>query len=130
MGWLSKIFSGDDVAKPIDAVGNAIDKIFTSDDEKLSRAETMERLNNSLPELTAALDKLNATSSVPFVSMARPACVWIAGLNFMQLGVAVIWVGKTTIPQWYIDASVTGFLGALGLYGLSRTVEKLAGKIK
>ncbi len=130
MGWFSALLgnNGDSIAKPIDSIGNALDKVFTSDDERLSHAEVKERLENSLPELTAQLDQLNAKSSIPLAQIARPFCVYIAGFNFLQLGVAVIWFDRaTSIPEWYIDASVTGFLGALGLYGIGRTVEKIKG---
>jgi hypothetical protein len=131
MGWFSKLLGGDDIAKPIDAIGNAVDKIFTSDDERLTHAETKQRLQDALPELTAELDKLNAQSSVPLAVVARPFCVYVAGVNFFLLGIAVVWCNKGgVIPSWYIDSSTTGFLGALGLYGLGRTVEKLAGKAK
>lgn len=133
MGWLQTLMgnTGDGIAKPIDAVGNALDKVFTSDDERLSHAEVMEKLQQNLPTLTAELDKLNAVSSVPLVQLARPLCVYIAALNFFQLSIAVIWLDRaSTIPQWFIDASVTSFLGALGIYGALRSVEKLTNKIK
>lgn len=131
MGWWSTLIggSGDNIAKPIDSIGNALDKIFTSDDERLSHAEAQQRLEQALPELTAALDQSNAKSSIPFVQMARPLCVYIAGFNFIQLGIAVMWCNKgAAIPEWFISASVEAFLGALGLYGIARTVEKLGGK--
>lgn len=133
MGWFSALLgnNGDSIAKPVDAIGNALDKVFTSDDERLTHAETKERLSNALPELTAELDKLNAQSSVPLAAIARPFCVYVAGINFFLLGLAVVWCNKgDVIPQWYIDSSTTGFLGALGLYGIGRTLEKLAGKTK
>ena len=134
MSWIQTLFTGnagEQIAKPIDAIGNTIDKIFTSDDEKLGRKEALQRLEQELPNLTAELDKLNATSSVPLVQFARPFCVYVAGVNFSVLGVAVMWFDKgSTIPMWYIDASTTAFLGALGLYGVMRSVEKVTGKIK
>lgn len=133
MGWISALFSnsGDAIAKPIDSVGTALDKVFTSDDERLSHAEIMEKLQQTLPQLTAELDQSNAKSSIPFVQMARPLCVYIAGFNFVQLGVAVIWCNKSsTIPEWFISSSVEAFLGALGLYGLGRTIEKIKGVSK
>lgn len=131
MGWFQALMgNGDSVAKPVDAIGTAIDKIFTSDEERLTKAESMERLKQILPELTAALDQLNAKSSFLFVQLARPVCVYISGINFFHLGIAVVWFGKVNIPEWYIEASTYGFLGALGLYGLARTVEKLGGKTK
>mgnify|MGYP001614536436 CR=1 FL=1 len=130
MGWFSNLIGSEGVTKPIDAIGNAVDKIFTSDDERLSKAEAMQRLQQELPQLTAQLDQLNAKSSVPLVALARPFCVYVAGFNFLQLGTAVMWFDKFDIPEWYISSSTTGFLGALGLYGFLRSAEKIAGKIK
>lgn len=132
MGWFQALMgnSGDAIAKPVDAIGNALDKVFTSDEERLTKAESMQRLQQALPELTAQLDQLNAKSSVPFVQMARPVCVYISGVNFFHLGIAVVWFGKVNIPEWYIEASTMGFLGALGLYGAMRTAEKITNKTR
>jgi len=131
MGWFSALLgnSGDSIAKPVDAIGNAIDKVFTSDDERLTKSETMQRLQQELPQLTAELDQLNAKSSVPLAQLARPFCVYVAGINFFLLGVAVVWCNKV-VPEWYIDSSTTGFLGGLGIYALGRTIEKLGGKAR
>lgn len=128
MGWLSNLIGGD-VTKPIDAIGNAVDKIFTSDEERLTKAESMERLKQALPELTAQLDQLNAKSSIPFVVMARPFNVWVAGLNVVSLNISVVWFEKA-VPEWYADMSLWAFGAALGIYSFSRTAEKIAGKAK
>jgi hypothetical protein len=69
---------------------------------------------------------INANSKIWFVAAARPFCVWVAGLNIISLNIAM-WFERA-IPEWYADMSVTAFLGALGLYGVSRTVEKVKGK--
>lgn len=133
MGWLSLLLGGgaDQIAKPIDSIGNTLNKVFTSDDERLTHSEVMEKIQQNLPTLQAELDKLNASSSVPLVQLARPLCVYIAGLNFFQLSIAIIWLDKAqTIPAWYADASINGFLGALGIYGIARTVEKINNKTK
>jgi hypothetical protein len=130
MGWITKLIGSDGVSKPIDAIGNAVDKIFTSDEERLSKAEAMQKLKQALPELQAQLDMLNAKSNVPLVAFARPFCVYVAAVNFVQLGIGVVWFNKFEMPEWYITASTTGFLGALGLYGVARTIEKITGKAK
>ena len=115
---------GTEISKPIDSITNGIDKLFTSDDEKLSRAEMMERLKLKGDELTNQLDKIYANSTNPIAKLARPLCVHTAWINFMQLGVGVMWFDKMP-PEWYVQSSTTGFLGALGLYGIARTVEKM-----
>lgn len=130
MSVLSWFKAGEQVAKPIDAVTNGLDKLFTSDDERLSRAEAMERLKQQGESLLLDLDKIYASSTDSFSKRARPFCVYVAGINVFQLGIAVMWFNKHDIPEWFITMSTTGFLGALGLYGVMRTVDKIAGKTK
>lgn len=131
MNLLGGLFGGggEQLAKPIDAVASGLDKLFTSDDERLSRAEAMERLKQQPGELLNELEKIYAQSSSIFVAGGRPFCLWIAGFTFGHMGIAVVWFGKT-VPEWFAEASVTGLLGALGLYGFLRTVEKITGKAK
>ena len=122
---------GKEIAGPVDAIGGALDKLFTSDDERLSRAEIMEKLKQEPARLQSVLDQLYANSTDLFSKRVRPFCVYVAGLNAFQLGVAVVWCAKgDTIPAWYVTMTTTGFLGALGIYGALRTFEKITGKTK
>ena len=130
MGIGSWLGIGKEITQPVDAIGNAFDKLFTSDEEKLTKAEVMERTKQNPALWQHTLDLINAKSSSPMIAMARPFCVYVAGLNAFQLGVAVVWFSKHDIPEWYITMTTTGFLGALGVYGLLRSAEKIAGKIK
>ena len=123
MSWLKTLLGGEGVSKPIDAIGNGLDKLFTSDEERLTKQEVLERTKQNPQLWQHTLDLINAKSSVPLVALARPFCVYVSGINFAQLGLGVVWLDKTTIPEWYINASTTGFLGALGLYGLASTVR-------
>ncbi len=129
MGIASFLGIGKEISEPVKAVGNAFDKLFTSDEERLTKAEAMERIKQNPAMWQSALDKLNAQSSYWFAAIARPFNVWVAGLNMFQLGVAIVWFDKN-VPEWYGNASVTAFLGALGLYGAARTLEKINGKSK
>jgi hypothetical protein len=129
MGIASWLGIGKEITKPVEAIGDALDNLFTSDDERLSRAEMMERLQQKPLTMQATLDKIYAKSSNKFISSARPFCVWVAGLNIVSLNVGVIWFSKS-VPSWYADASVTAFIGALGLYGAARTIEKMRDKTK
>jgi hypothetical protein len=130
MSILDFFKAGEQVAKPIDAVANGLDKLFTSDDERLTKTELLERTKQQPDIMLNELDKIYAASDDKFSKRARPFCVYVAGVNAFQLGVAVIWFGKHNIPEWFITMSTTGFLGALGLYGAMRTIDKLAGKAK
>lgn len=128
MSILSFFTGGSDIAKPIDAVANGLDKLFTSDDERLTKTELLEKTRQQPELMLNELDKIYASSTDVFAKRARPFCVYVAGLAFAQLSVAVVWFDKENIPEWYINASVTAFLGALGIYGVARTIEKLGKK--
>lgn len=130
MGIASWLGIGKEIAKPVDAIGNSLDKLFTSDEERLTKTEILERTKQNPTLWQHTVDLINAKSSSPVIALARPFCVYVAGLNAFQLGVAVVWFGKSDIPEWYITMTTTGFLGALGIYGAMRSVEKLTGKIK
>jgi hypothetical protein len=129
MGIGSWLGIGKEIAKPVKEIGGALDKLFTSDDERLSRAEMMERLEQEPTKMQAALDKIYAQSSNWFIAAARPFNVWVSGVNMLSLNVAVVWFEKV-VPEWYGNASVTAFIGSLGLYGAARTIEKIKGKAK
>jgi hypothetical protein len=128
MGIANWLGFGKEISEPVDAVGNALDKLFTSDEERLTKQEILDKTNQNPTLWQKSLDILNASSKIWFVAAARPFCVWIAGLNIASLNVAM-WCERA-IPEWYADMSVTAFLGALGLYGTSRTIEKIKDKTK
>lgn len=129
MGILSFFKGGADIAKPIDAVANGLDKLFTSDEERLTKAELLEKTRQQPELMLNELDKIYANSTDWFAKRARPFCVYVSGVNFSLLGATVMWTDRVeSIPEWYIDSSMTAFLGALGIYGLARTVEKLGKK--
>lgn len=85
MGWFSGILGAD---KTIDAVGsvvektgNALDSVFTSDDERLTHAEVMERINQQPAEWAHQLNMLNAQDSNWFNSGWRPALGWVGAMG-------------------------------------------------
>lgn len=125
---LAKLFSKG-IAEPVDAVGNAFDKIFTSDEERLQAQAVLDKIKQKPELLKEEIIKLQAQHKSLFVAGARPFLVWVSGINLAQLGIAVVWFGKP-VAEWYADASVTAFLGALGLYGAMRTTEKVTDKTK
>ena len=118
---------GKEISDPVKAVGSALDGLFTSDEERLTKQEIIDKTRQNPTLWQSSLDKLNAQSSNWFIAAARPFNVWIAGINLISLNVAVVWFSKP-VPEWYASASVTAFLGALGLYGAARTLEKIKGK--
>src|SRR4051812_15400577 len=83
MGWFSSLISGggSEIAKPVDSIGNALDKVFTSDDEKLTHAEVMEKLTQQPAIAQQVLNELNAKSESIFVAGWRPFIGWVAGFT-------------------------------------------------
>lgn len=128
MSWFTGLFSKG-IAEPVDAVGNAFDKIFTSKEEKMKAQAVLDKIKQKPELLRAEIVKIQTQHKSLFVSGARPFLVWCSGVVYAGLGVAVMVFDKA-VPEWYADASVSAFLGALGLYGGLRTVEKITDKSK
>jgi len=140
MGWLTKLFSmgGDGIAKPVDAVGNILDKLFTSKDEKLTHEEVRMRLMMKPDVAQVELNKLEAQHRSTFVAGWRPFIGWVCGIallyNFILRDI-IAWLlvmyDKTLEPppELAMEHLMTVLLGMLGLGGM-RTYEKLKGKTK
>ena len=60
MGIGSWLGIGKEITQPVDAIGNAFDKLFTSDEEKLTKAEVMERTKQNPALWQHTLDLINA----------------------------------------------------------------------
>lgn len=141
LGILAKMFSGG-IAEPITAMGNVIDDLFTSDDERLSHAEVMERIKQRPALVQAEITKLEASHKSAFVAGWRPAIGYVAAISLFfyfvpQYAVAsYIWAVKMLAAngEWVAyPASADGLMelvmALLGLGGL-RTVEKLAKRVR
>jgi len=125
MGWFSfGKETGDAIASPITAVGNVLDSLFTSDEER--------------EQAKAVMAKLEAQHKSTFVAGWRPALGWVCalGLAFVFVINPVIqWssclFGAACIagPEMPLEAMMTLVVSLLGLGGL-RTVEKIKGVTK
>lgn len=145
MGLISTIFGqgGDAVAKPVEAVGNVLDKLFTSDDERLSRAEAMARLAQRPAELQVEINKLEAQHRSVWVAGWRPGIGWVCGLSLAlyfipQYGTAAaVWIKACATAEWKTlppypvtaDALMELVFAMLGMATL-RTAEKRMGVSK
>ena len=85
MGLLSKIFGSDDsinaVGDVIAKTGSALDKIFTSKEEKLIAQQVLEKIQQKPAEWAFELNKISAQSSNWFNSGWRPALGWVGALS-------------------------------------------------
>jgi hypothetical protein len=148
MSFLATIFgggaevAGKGVAAPIEAVGNALDKLFTSDDEKAAAAIVMEKLRQQPDALQVELNKIEAGSGNWFVAGWRPAIGWVCAISLAAyywpqfVLASIIWVKQCLVgsqilpsPVGQIEGLMELVFAMLGL-GLMRTVEKFGNKTK
>jgi hypothetical protein len=138
MGLLSKILGGEKLAKPIEAVGNIVDELFTSKDEKLTHEEVKLRILQIPSTIQTEINKIEAQHRSIFVAGWRPFIGWVCGVallyNFIirDLLAWVLLNSNTLIslpPALQMEHLMTVLLGMLGLGGL-RTFEKVKGKAK
>ena len=130
MGWLSSLIGGGSVVEPIVAVGNIIDQIFTSDDEREQAAIIKQRLAMQPALLQAEISKVQAGHRSTFVAGARPFLMWVCGFGFLfafVINPILQWLApELGSPKLPLEAMMELTLAMLCLAGL-RTVEKVKG---
>jgi len=136
MGIFSKIFGGPAI-DAVSAVGNVVDQLFTSDDERAQVALLMEKLRQQPQILQAEINRLEASHRSLFVAGWRPFIGWVCGLGFLWafiLHPLFLWVVAVrgmaiTPPEIMTDNMMELVLALLGL-GTLRSVEKMTGRSK
>lgn len=140
MPWWTSIFGagGATIAQPIEAIGNVLDKLFTSKEEKLTREEAMMRLLQQPSMAQTELNKVEAQHRSVFVAGWRPFIGWICGIalayNFIFRDITA-WIMTMRFPdmepppELAMEHLMTVLLGMLGL-GTMRTYEKIKGRTK
>lgn len=134
MGFFRSFFGGA-AAEPISAIGDVIDRTFTSDEERLDAHNTFAKMQNDL-------QKVFAIHRSPFVAGARPYILYVCGTSlavyFIPQAIAInaMWITACIqagellpFPAGNFDGLWELTIGALGLGGF-RTIEKLAGRAK
>ena len=125
-------------ATPISAVGNVLDQLFTSDDERLTREQAMKALQQKPQLAQAEINKIEAQHKSLFVAGWRPFIGWVCGINLAYLVCVrdwIAWIVNTfglqiaTPPAIGVDMTAEIVVALLGLGGL-RTLEKLNGRSK
>lgn len=142
MSWLSTLFNGGDTVK---AIGETVDKLFTSDDERLERENERAKADQTyqleLAKLEAQalqnqtdINKIEAASTNLFVSGWRPFIGWICGLALAYVAIIEPALRFIAAMVGYegdfptIDTTITMqvLMGMLGLGGM-RSYEKVKG---
>jgi len=130
MSFWTKLFGGA-AAEPIDALGSAVDKIFTNDEERMQAQALLNKIAQKPAVLQAEINKIEAQHRSLFVAGWRPAIGWVCaiGLAFpFILNPLIEWAGGTG-PKIPMDQLMELVVALLGL-GTLRTFEKLAGRAK
>lgn len=129
MSWFTNLFSST-ATEPIKAVGNVLDNLFTSDEEKLTLEVVKQRLEQKPLLAQAEIMKTQALHRSTFVAGARPFLMWVCGLGFLfafVINPILQWIApELGSPELPLDVMMELTLAMLGLAGL-RTFEKLKG---
>ncbi|MFO1259071.1 MAG: 3TM-type holin [Gammaproteobacteria bacterium] len=131
MNPLVKFFSAS-TSEPIEAIGNVLDKLFTSDEEKVQAQAVFEKLKQHPNELQVELNKIEAQHRSLLVAGWRPFIGWICGLglgNVFLINPWLQWLCGVAGPQLPLDVMMELVVTMLG-FGTLRTVEKFNGKSK
>lgn len=140
-GWLASLLGkagGAAASAPIEAIGNVLDKLFTSKDEKLSREQIMMELLQKPSIAQIELNKVEAGHRTIFVAGWRPFIGWVCGAallynyilrDLVSWGMSIWSPLLDPPPALAMEHLMTVLLGLLGL-GTLRTYEKIKGKAK
>ena len=131
MSIISFLF-GSTSASPIEALGEAIDKVTTSDEERLQAEALLEKLRQQPALVQAEINKSAAVHRSWFVAGGRPALLWVAALGwlmeFIVNPIFQMFTGKAFAMPVEQMVWLTG--AVLGIYGTLRTVEKVRHKAR
>lgn len=110
----------------IDSVGNALDKLFTTNEELESIKLEQAKLQSSIYLAQIEVNKIESANTNLFVAGWRPAIGWICalGLFYQYLLYPIIGGFITQLKSLEIEQIMSLLFGLLGLGGL-RTLEKV-----
>ena len=131
MGIFASLFGGG-IAEPIKAIGNIIDDVYTSDEEKLDRKEAMARLALKPHMVQTEINKIEAQHRSVFVAGWRPFIGWVCGVGLCMsfiINPLIQWYTGQKGAEMPLDAMLTLVTSLLGL-GAMRTFEKMHGRAK
>lgn len=131
MGWFNNLVGGG-VAQPVEAVGNVLDNLFTSDDERMTHAEVMARIVQAPQMVQTEINKIEAGHRSALVAGWRPFLGWVCGAglaNVFLINPWIQWLTGAPGPLLPLDAMTELVIALLGL-GALRTAEKFGGRAK
>lgn len=130
---LGKLFGG----KTIEAVGNIVDELYTSEEERQQAKLAIQKVEAKLKEKQLDINKAEATHRSIFVSGWRPFLGWVSGLSigyvylFQPILDMILQMFQVQVDWVQLDLGqlMPLVLGMLGLGGL-RSFEKAKGLTK
>jgi len=136
MSFFSRLL-GDPAIDAVSAVGNVVDQLFTSDEERAQAAVLMEKLRQKPGILQAEINRIEASHRSLFVAGWRPFIGWVCGVGFLWAFLLhplfewfVLLSGLEVItPEIATNNMMELVLALLGL-GTLRSVEKMTGRSK
>ena len=128
MSIIGSILSATPLGSIFTSIGNVVDEVFTSDEERLKAAYLMEKLRQEPYLIQAQTNLAEASHKSLFVAGWRPFIGWVCGfgLLFTFLIVPIMQYFGLATPVIPTDVMYNMVLSLLGLGGM-RTYEKLRG---
>ncbi|RYZ96631.1 MAG: hypothetical protein EOO68_16485 [Moraxellaceae bacterium] len=138
MNFLSTLFNGGDTVK---AIGDTVDQLFTSDEERLEKQNEILKANREFDYLDNKLmteqntaqtevNKVEASSASWFVAGWRPAIGWVGALALLYQFIIyplLCWIPGIATPPVPDNAALYPLImGMLGI-GTLRSFDKLKG---
>lgn len=131
MSWWNALFDNN-IKDPIEALGDAADKIFTSDEERLQAEAILKKMAMQPQILQIELSKINAAHRSIFVAGARPFILWICGIGLgfaFLINPIIQWSTGENGPDLPLESISELIVALLGL-GALRTIEKAINKTR
>ena len=133
MGWFSSLTGAGVAVEPVAAIGNVIDQLFTSDEERAAGELLKAKLAQAPMLAQTEINKVQAGHKSTFVAGARPFLMWVCGFGLLFAFIVnpiLEWIAPLRgSPELPLEAMMELTIAMLGLATL-RTVEKLKGVSK
>ncbi len=129
---INKLIGGAAISA-VEGVGNVLDELFTSDEERLDKQALLTRLAQQPNLAQVELNKIEAAHRSIFVAGWRPFVGWVAGFSLAYQYIIrdlISWAMPENVPPELATGELTTVLLALLGLGSLRTVEKLQGRAK
>jgi len=139
MSWFKSLFASS--RNPIDAIGDAGNKLFTSDHERGQLNNELEEIKQKPYLMQALANVVSANHRHWFVAGGRPALLWVAALGLFfffpvkfafgtMLWIRHSWNAEALLAFPFSGDGLIELVSMLLGLGLYRTVEKMTGNAK